>query len=36
MRAKGGVSEARYLGRLDAHRRLRESLQALVRDGSAP
>jgi hypothetical protein len=36
MRVKGGVSEARYLARLDAHRRLRESLQALVRDGSAP
>ena len=36
MRAKGGVSEARYLARLDAHRRLRESLQALVRDGPAP
>ena len=36
MRAKGGVSEARYLARLDAHRRLYQSLQALVRDGSAP
>jgi len=36
MRAKGGVSEAAYLARLDAHRRLRESLHALVRDAPAP
>ena len=36
MRAKGGASEARYLARLDAHRRLRERLQTLVRGDSAP
>jgi len=36
MRAKGGVSEARYLTRLDGHRRLRKSLEALVRDAPAP
>jgi hypothetical protein len=31
MRAKGGPSEARYVRLLDGHRRLRESLAALVR-----
>jgi hypothetical protein len=36
VRAKGGVSEARYVTQLDAHRRLRESLRALVRDAPAP
>jgi hypothetical protein len=36
MRAKGGVSEAAYLVRLDAHRRLREGLHALVRDAPVP
>ena len=36
MRAKGGVSEARYLALLDGHRRLRQSLHGLVRDAPAP
>jgi hypothetical protein len=36
MRAKGGVSEAVYVARLDAHRRVRESLHALARDAPAP
>jgi len=36
VRAKGGISEARHVARLDAHRRLRESLGALERDASAP
>jgi len=36
MRAKGGVSEARYLGLLDGHRRLRESLEVLTREAAAP
>ena len=36
MRAKGGVSEARYVALLDGHRRLRESLHALVREAPAP
>jgi hypothetical protein len=36
MRAKGGVSEAAYVARLDAHRRVRESLHALVREAAAP
>jgi hypothetical protein len=36
MRAKGGVSEARYVAQLDGHPRLRTSLHALVRDAPAP
>jgi len=36
MRAKGGVSEARYVALLDRHRRVRESLEALVREAPAP
>jgi hypothetical protein len=31
MRAKGGRSEMRYARRLDGHRRLRRSLEALAR-----
>jgi len=30
------VSEAAYVARLDAHRRVRESLVALVREAPAP
>ncbi|HZW52895.1 MAG TPA: hypothetical protein VFF00_02610 [Candidatus Elarobacter sp.] len=36
MRAKGGVSEARYLALLDDHRRLRRSLDVLVRGAPVP
>jgi len=36
MRAKGGVSEAGYLALLDGHRRLRGSLEALVREAPVP
>jgi hypothetical protein len=36
MRAKGGVSEARYLALLDGHRRLRRRLDVLVRGAPVP